>query len=190
MGCDIHVYFEHRDDDGWRPLWEPDLHPEWWWNTILDERVKNGNVALMTGSTDEDANYRFAEEYFKTMSLEQARAEYGDDPHAVWSWPLPNFPDERWSVIDTRDYGWFTRIAGVGLGQDGALWPPRGLPEDLSPKVAAEAGRWDGDGHSHSWLMVDEILAQPSLSDRAQVKWLRAFIEDPARTRMCFWFDN
>lgn len=37
-------------------------------------------------------------------------------------------------------------------------WYVRGLPEDLSPELQAAADYWDGDGHSHNWLTVQEVL--------------------------------
>lgn len=191
MGCDIHVYFERRDTNGaWQALWDGGLHPEWWWERIAERMIRNGNIPLMTGSHDHATNDDYVERHFKAMSLTEAVEKHDHDADAVRNWALPALDGSRWSEISGRDYGWFARIAGVRDMADRALWEPRGLPEDLSPRVANEAAIWEGDAHSHSWLLVDEMLAQPSLADRVQVKWLRAFIEDPSNTRMVFWFDN
>lgn len=34
---------------------------------------------------------------------------------------------------------------------------PKGLPEDVSEITRMSAEKWDGDGHSHSWLSAEEI---------------------------------
>jgi hypothetical protein len=51
-----------------------------------------------------------------------------------------------------RNYEIFAALAGVrGPGPD-----PRGLPDDVSAVIKAESDRIDCDGHSHSWLSLDE----------------------------------
>jgi hypothetical protein len=35
---------------------------------------------------------------------------------------------------------------------------PRGLPDDVSPKVEANSDHWGIDGHSHSWFTLKELL--------------------------------
>lgn len=59
-----------------------------------------------------------------------------------------------------RNYTLFGILAGVrwddcldGFGR------PRGLPKDVSPQVKRLARQWDGDGHSHSYLTLTELLA-------------------------------
>lgn len=76
--------------------------------------------------------------------------------------------DYKDSFYHDRNYDLFAILAGVRNGRGFAgcdtgdgfvpISEPRGLPEDLSPQVRAEAERWDGDGHSHSWLTVQELL--------------------------------
>lgn len=53
-----------------------------------------------------------------------------------------------------RNYNLFTRMANVR--GDGGL-EPKGLPADLSEMIQAAADRWDSDGHSHSWLSIEEF---------------------------------
>lgn len=68
-----------------------------------------------------------------------------------------------------RNYNLFAILADVRNGSGFAgcdtgdgfvpISKPRGLPDDVSEQVNADATRWDGDGHSHSWLTVEELLA-------------------------------
>lgn len=51
-------------------------------------------------------------------------------------------------------------FAGVKTGEGfNPIAEPRGIPEDCCPEYRAEAERWDGDGHSHSYFTVAELLA-------------------------------
>lgn len=60
--------------------------------------------------------------------------------------------------FDWRSYGMYGWLAGVRNYSDvPPLSKPRGMPQDVSPDVAAECEHWDGDGHTHSWLSVDEL---------------------------------
>lgn len=73
------------------------------------------------------------------------------------------------SFCHDRSYSLFSILANVRNGYgfagvdtgDGFLpiAEPRGMPNDASPEVAAEAESWDGDGHSHSYFTVAELLA-------------------------------
>lgn len=58
-----------------------------------------------------------------------------------------------WSA-NSRNYSLFGALAGVrGRGPD-----PRGVPDDVSVLAAHEIANWDADGHSHSWMTMDEAL--------------------------------
>ena len=85
---------------------------------------------------------------------------------------------------------------------------PRGIPDDLSSGYKYITNRWDGDGHSHSYFTLHELLNvdwskyeksdSPAFSNR--VGWLDEFMEtieqmksidpDPKNVRCCFFFDN
>lgn len=61
--------------------------------------------------------------------------------------------------FEWRSYTNFAFLAGVRNGQ--GLKPisePRGLPEDCSDEVRASSDAWDGDGHTHSWLSMQELI--------------------------------
>lgn len=62
--------------------------------------------------------------------------------------------------FDWRNYGMYGFLAGVrNYSGVPPIAPLRGLPDDASAAVKEESETWDGDGHSHSWLAVAELLA-------------------------------
>lgn len=94
----------------------------------------------------------------------------GTDIHAVFEvrnssgvWEAAGQPDE------TRHYRLFAALAGVrnGVGFAGVdtgdavvpLSPPRGVPDCASSEYLERAGSMGEDGHSHSWLLLAELLA-------------------------------
>lgn len=49
--------------------------------------------------------------------------------------------------------------AGVDTGDSlNVIAEPRGLPEDTSEEVRVEVAEWEDDGHTFSWLFLDELL--------------------------------
>ena len=62
--------------------------------------------------------------------------------------------------FDVRSYGLFAFLAGVRNYSDiQPLAEIRGCPDDASDYVKVERDDWEYDGHSHSWLSIDELLA-------------------------------
>lgn len=112
-----------------------------------------------------------------------------------------------------RNYMLFEKMAGVRGEDSKAIAAPRGLPDDATETTKFEAARWDGDGHSHSWLSAKEIFelaewyrsAFPKDRDNIWPKWDQWLggncysdftrypddapdgVED---VRFVFWFDN
>lgn len=68
-----------------------------------------------------------------------------------------------------RNYDLFAILANVrnGRGFAGVLTGtgfkpislPRDLPEDVTAEVKRESDTWGCDGHSHSWLLIKELLS-------------------------------
>jgi len=59
-----------------------------------------------------------------------------------------------------RMYALFTKMAGVRASDEldiKSLSPPKGVPDDISEMTRLCLERWEGDGHSHSWLGRLEI---------------------------------
>lgn len=59
---------------------------------------------------------------------------------------------------DTRNYDLFAILADVRNDGLEPLCSPLGLPTDVSPEVQKASDSWGGDGHSHSWHTVQELL--------------------------------
>ena len=66
---------------------------------------------------------------------------------------------EEW--YDGRNYALFAILADVRNDEGGyrPIAPPRGVPTDASPEYLAEVEAWEGDGHSHTYHTLAEILA-------------------------------
>ena len=101
-------------------------------------------------------------------------------------------------IYHGRHYYLFGILAGVRHDIVEPISEPKGLPDDLSPEVAANARWWDIDGHSHSYFTLEELQA---------VDWnkydyddITDFVEgvlpqmerlgDPQDVRLVFWFDS
>jgi hypothetical protein len=59
-----------------------------------------------------------------------------------------------------RNYELFSILAGVRSNDDDpskCISTPKGLPKNISKHTKAEAKRWEGDAHSHSYLTLKEI---------------------------------
>ena len=61
------------------------------------------------------------------------------------------------SIYSGRNYELFGILAGVRDLTNDSIDDPRGLPEDVSSVTKKASDRWDGDGHSHSWLTLREL---------------------------------
>lgn len=114
---------------------------------------------------------------------------------------VPNFDAPHYS----RDY-WLFGLLSRGVRTE---WPfsfaERGLPNDVSPELKHDSDKWDSDGHSHSWLGLEELktkaaelllISHPkAITLSASVRHLVGFLEWPEGTadedcRIVFWFDN
>lgn len=97
---------------------------------------------------------------------------WNDDPDepgrkSVYKWG-PGFEQLAGPIYRERNYDLFAILADVRNGRGFAgcdtgdgfnpIAAPRGVPDDASPEYAAEVASWDGNGHSHSWLTLGELL--------------------------------
>jgi hypothetical protein len=58
-----------------------------------------------------------------------------------------------------RNYGMFGLLFGVRDDVFSPVAKSRGLPENVSDEVKAASQAWGVDGHSHSWITIQEINA-------------------------------
>lgn len=70
--------------------------------------------------------------------------------------------EKEWDVCniyDDRNYALFAILADVrNYGDNKPITEPKGLPKDCCQETKAEYERWDGDGHSHSWYTLKELI--------------------------------
>lgn len=110
---------------------------------------------------------------------------------------------EKWIAVrelegqaEYRNYERFAALAGVrGEGPE-----PRGIPPDVSETTGYHIGRWDTDGHSHSWLPLTEAatIFLQTRGTPAGDDWESRYpgsayfhIDEPDDSyRLVFWFDN
>lgn len=120
----------------------------------------------------------------------------------------------QWSYIG-RNYVLFAVLANVRNGSRNpvpCIVKARGLPKDISTEVKAEAERTLVDSHTHSWLLLSEILNWKKWDDKLAAdreidkhvtikQWCRTFCKivipkmeklrnDPKDVRAVFWFDS
>jgi hypothetical protein len=108
--------------------------------------------------------------------------------------------EAAFDVALSRNYRRFAALAGVrGVGPE-----PRGIPSDASETTAFLIADDGDDGHSHSWLPLDEAAAifgrtEPWPDGVPEDGWPRAYpaslffgveSESIAEHRLVFWFDN
>lgn len=94
------------------------------------------------------------------------------------------YPDDKESRLHVdrddcfytgRNYNLFAILANVR--NDYGFIPismPKGLPDDISPEIKAEANFYGADGHSHSWLTLKELLEY----DWQQVTLRRGWVDE------------
>lgn len=62
-------------------------------------------------------------------------------------------------IYSNRNYALFSVLAGVRDYSENnkMISKPKGLPKDISKITKAEAKRWEGDAHSHSYFTLKEL---------------------------------
>jgi len=132
----------------------------------------------------------------------------------------PQYNEPAYRYIN-RDYILFSVLADVRNGSEDKtpfIDEARGLPEDVTPEVKEQSESMGEDGHSHSWLLLSEVLAWegwdrdysikdfddkaiPVLKTKPLREWcwtfwqkvipaMKQLRDDPANVRMVFFFDN
>jgi len=129
MGCDIHPYYEVLSRKN--GLWQ--FH-DW------EKKHETGKITIYDEGTP--CEYKEVQhDYSKLL----------DDPLHIG-----------------RNYNLFAILANVRNGRGfagchtsagfNAIDEPRGLPYDVTPQVAKISQDYGVDGHSHSWLLLEEML--------------------------------
>lgn len=93
------------------------------------------------------------------------RSDWASEGDERYDELVVNYPDR---FYQGRNYDLFAILANVRNGEGFAgvvtgrgynpISMPRGLPEDVCAEVKKDSDNWGIDGHSHSWLLVQELL--------------------------------
>jgi hypothetical protein len=146
--------------------------------------------------------------HLKSLTLEEIIEKYSHCPDFAWEF-FPTSVCDKYGYpdINSRSYSWFAAVSPESVRhrferrsnadqahfEELAVFETRGIPDDCCSEIASDIKRYGSDGHSHSWLMVSEILSDPRM-DRddfaGHMGWLKKHIADPDNTRMVFYFDN
>lgn len=178
MGCDIHMWLEKYTD-------EEDLYI----NSIiddLDEYTENDNEAL----------WKYGSSEFSSISKIKGVIKQENRDSNI-STVLNLNLEKRWIVIgepyDDRNYTLFAKLAGVRSDGDYRICKPRGVPDDSSLFYQIKVNQWMGDGHSHSYFSISELLEHDfsNISENF-TKFIEGFKnkEDINNYRIVFFFDN
>lgn len=62
-------------------------------------------------------------------------------------------------IYDYRNYELFSILADVrNYSNNKPIFEPRGIPKDCCQEIRDEYKMWGSDGHSHSWLTLEELM--------------------------------
>lgn len=105
---------------------------------------------------------------------------------------FPPFAEGADRLFLWRDYDLFSKLAGVRPRHDDAppRVRPRGLPDDMSPEVAAIWDEWKDDGHTCSWLTAAEAESIGAGFENFQEVLADIRTHAGPDFRVIFWFDN
>ncbi len=131
------------------------------------------------------------------MTVERLEGDgFDEDRRPLWqsmSPPKDEYGDYEWP--EDRNYTVFAALADVRRRDTGTpISKPRGIPEDASGRARRMHDEWSSDGHSHSWLLLSEVLPHIGEWWHDWGDWLRslpAICEaEPDHIRLVFFFDN
>ena len=92
-----------------------------------------------------------------------------------------------------RNYRLFEKLTGVRGYDENAMCSPRGFPIDASSGYTKMVDQWDGDGHSHSYFTLSELLKE-NFEDFEEfqntIESMKLIDPDPDKVRCVFFFDN
>jgi len=111
--------------------------------------------------------------------------------------------EEGWVAVvplhdDSRNYKRFAALADVRNHESSGIegQKPKGIPEDVSETTKYHIDEWGNDGHSHSYLSLEEavhIFVGGKEARRNHLwKYFDIYLEpdEIGQFRLVFWFDN
>ena len=194
MGTDIHIYFEKKVEDKWVCYpFVPKLAKDEWFDSLLYK--KESRELLLTKGliafgyhNSEDEILEKLEKYYTGLPLEEAEKLFKDNIHCYRDWGIPY-------ALRSRDYSFFAALSGIrGKPRDNKLiCENEGIPADVCWEIKREYMHNEGDGHTHGWIMLDELFDK-AINFRS-VNEIKNYMEkinetDYSSIRMVFWYDN
>jgi hypothetical protein len=80
----------------------------------------------------------------------------------------------KWEYVQeidvNRNYDLFGFLAGVRDDNNLQHFPRKGFPNDASKTVIGQYDEWDLNGHSHSWLTLEELQTVNWDDEKATIK--------------------
>lgn len=179
MGCDIHLFVEKRNKvtGMWEVVKGPNPHIEMF-KRIAKRREEDGDLQEARSFFQRAKELETGEKLNKELLLLELQypilereqnsyleQEYQSDKESTYKYESPEVLG--W-LYDNRDYDVFAILADVRNGRGFAgiktgegfvpISEPKDLPIDVSEEVKKESDYWGGDGHSHSYLTLKELL--------------------------------
>jgi hypothetical protein len=208
MGCDVHMFVERKNSES--NQWEM-VRDEFFYDYSLEkaEEYMEHNLGL----TKEESN-RMIKKYFKGGQPSNKIEEFvfnkflvdlfSNDSEEIYKYGNKLSDPRSDQPYHGRNYGLFGVLAGVrDCSRDMITGGLRGLPDDVSEEILGLSNDWDGDGHSHNYLYLNEILdshyyrmSDEELEENGFTYFFRTVVNDlleignPDNLRLVFWFDN
>lgn len=173
MGCDVHMFTEIY---AMRELY----------NLPIDEdKLRNDNINEILSDNIPVEKWVSADKWVCEVD------DYEDVESKYW--------DTTDRYYRGRNYYLFGILAGVrDYGKNvNQIAPLRGVPDDASDAYKMIVDQWDGDGHSHSYYTLEELLNVKW--DSYETSYIKDFLEcieklkklgEPSKVRLLFFFDN
>ncbi len=154
--------------------------------------------------------HMFLERKLEDESNEWASADIWDKNDLFIDYPDSSFPEYKVKAVNRlfnrSSYILYAILASV-RNDDNKIIPiakPRGLPSNVSEMVRRQEEFWGVEGHSHSWLTLDEIInydwTQTFTDYHGEIRCYKDYFEifinkihtinKTGTFRTVFWFDN
>lgn len=183
MGCDIHMYAEVRKENGWHPVKGPCDTCEGDGKNPDEARCDSCGMEWYPGGDD-------------LPHTPEGKCLFGPGQLKEVRGPCYHCNGRKEALADVyeggRNYELFGILSGVrGRADENFTEEDRGIPDDASDLVKAEA---EGvDWHSHGHYYLDELEKRSWAGFPAMetlLEKLSNMADDPANVRIVFWYDN
>jgi hypothetical protein len=159
---------------------------------FFTERKTSSNNYGGPKDLSEDRNIKI-EEIIDDRPIEErwVSADEWEFDYGYWNIPYSK------EFYNKRNYYLFSILAGV-RGDEKPIAYQRGIPKDCSYGYLYMTKQWRGDGHSHSYFTLKELLEvdwgsynKEYISEFMEtIEKMKSIDSDPQKVRCVFFFDN